>query len=145
MKLVEPPSCRAAAFSLVFIGKNHSGQWVAQEQNALYGGLFVNRAEAFKYAFSENGHRPEAIVELSREIELETGMAARSSEMSLAPKASSAKWLSGYIPDIPTPFDATGAIDLRAFAAALRATDRSRCFRHRSLRECGRGIDIVRR
>jgi len=29
--------------------------------------------------------------------------------------ATPATWLSGYIPDIPTPFDATGAIDLRAF------------------------------
>jgi 4-hydroxy-tetrahydrodipicolinate synthase len=26
-----------------------------------------------------------------------------------------ASWLSGYIPDLPTPFDATGAIDLGAF------------------------------
>jgi 4-hydroxy-tetrahydrodipicolinate synthase len=29
----------------------------------------------------------------------------------------SAGWLSGYIPDLPTPFDSEGAIDLRAFAA----------------------------
>ena len=28
----------------------------------------------------------------------------------------STAWLTGYIPDIPTPFDATGAIDLEAFA-----------------------------
>jgi hypothetical protein len=59
----------------VFIGQNHSGQWVAQEQNGLYGGLFVNRAQAIKYALSENGHHPETIVELSREIELD--MSAR--------------------------------------------------------------------
>ncbi len=71
MKLVEPPSCSSAAFPLVFIGRNHSGQWVAQEQNGLYGGLFVNRAQAIKYALSENGHHPETIVELSREIELD--------------------------------------------------------------------------
>jgi len=25
-------------------------------------------------------------------------------------------WLSGYIPDLPTPFDSEGAVDLRAFA-----------------------------
>jgi hypothetical protein len=72
MKLVEPPSCSSAAFSLVFIGQNHRGQWVVQEQNGLYGGLFVNRAQAIKYVLSENGHHPEAIVELSREIELDT-------------------------------------------------------------------------
>ena len=69
MKLVEPPSCSAAS-AIVFIGRNRRGQWVAQEQNGLYGGLFVNRTQALKYALSENGHHPETIIELSREIEL---------------------------------------------------------------------------
>ena len=69
MKLVEPPSCSAAS-TIVFIGRNRRGQWVAQEQNGLYGGLFVNRTQALKYALFENGHHPETIVELSREIEL---------------------------------------------------------------------------
>lgn len=71
MKLVEPPSCSPAAFPLVFIGQNHRGQWVAQEQNGLYGGLFVDRAQAIKYALTENGYHPETIVELSREIKLD--------------------------------------------------------------------------
>jgi hypothetical protein len=70
VKLVEPPSCSAAS-TIVFIGKNHRGNWVAQEQNGLYGGLFVNRAQAVKYALFENGHHPETIVELAREIELD--------------------------------------------------------------------------
>jgi hypothetical protein len=70
VKLVEPPSCSSAS-SIVFIGKNRRGNWVAQEQNGLYGGLFVNRAQAVKYALFENGHHPETIVELSREIELD--------------------------------------------------------------------------
>jgi hypothetical protein len=70
VKLVEPPSC-SSPFNIVFIGKNGRGQWVAQEQNGLYGGLFVNRAQAVKYALFENGHHPETIVELSREIELD--------------------------------------------------------------------------
>lgn len=73
VKLVEPPSCSTAAFSLVFIGQNHKGDWVAQEQNGRYGGLFVNRAQAIKYALAENGHHPETIVELSRKIELDMG------------------------------------------------------------------------
>ncbi len=72
MKLVEPPSCSSAS-SIVFIGKNRRGHWVAQEQNGLYGGLFVNRAQAVKYALFENGRHPETIVELSREIELDMG------------------------------------------------------------------------
>jgi hypothetical protein len=72
VKLVEPPSCRSAS-TIVFIGKNGRGQWVAQEQNGLYGGLFVSRAQAVKYALFENGRHPETIVELSREIELDMG------------------------------------------------------------------------
>ena len=72
MKLVEPPS-RSSASAIVFIGKNSRGNWVAQEQNGLYGGLFVNRAQAVKYALFENGHHPETIIESSREIEIEPG------------------------------------------------------------------------
>jgi hypothetical protein len=72
VKLVEPPSCSSAS-TIVFIGKNRRGNWVAQEQSGLYGGLFVNRAQAVKYALFENDHHPETIVELSREIELDMG------------------------------------------------------------------------
>ena len=70
MKLVEPPSCSSPS-TIVFVGKNSRGHWVAQEQNGLYGGLFVNRAQAVKYALFENGRHPETIVELSSEIELD--------------------------------------------------------------------------
>jgi hypothetical protein len=67
----EPPSATHSKSSLFLIGKNSRGNWVAQEQNGLYGGLFVNRAQAFKYALFENGHHPETIIELPREIELD--------------------------------------------------------------------------
>ena len=70
MKLVEPPSCSPVLSTVVFIGRNSRGDWVAREQNGLFGGLFVNRAQAFKYALFENGHHPETIVELARKIEL---------------------------------------------------------------------------
>ncbi len=70
MKLVEPPSCSPAVSTIVFIGRNRRGDWVARERSGLFGGLFVNRARAFKYALFENGHHPETIVELSREVEL---------------------------------------------------------------------------
>ena len=33
-----------------------------------------------------------------------------------AASKSPASWLAGFIPDLPTPFDETGAIDLKAFA-----------------------------
>ena len=79
VKLVEPPSCSSAS-TIVFIGKNGRGNWVAQEQNGLYGGLFVNRAQAVKYALFENGHHPETIVELSSEIELDMGAKSPSAD-----------------------------------------------------------------
>ena len=72
VKFVEPPSCSSLS-RIVFIGQNRRGQWIAQEQNGLYGGLFVSRAEAIKYALFENGQHPETLVELPREIELDMG------------------------------------------------------------------------
>jgi hypothetical protein len=70
MKLDEPPSCRHAA-PTVFVGRNRRGNWIACEQNGIFGGLFMNRAQALKYALRENGYHPETIVELSHEIELD--------------------------------------------------------------------------
>ena len=78
MKLVEPPSCSSAS-RIVFIGRNKGGHWVAQEQNGLYGGLFVSRAQAIKYALSENGRHPETIIELPRTIELAPGSSSSAS------------------------------------------------------------------
>ena len=149
MKLVEPPSCSSAS-TIVFIGRNRRGQWVAQEQNGLYGGLFVNRAQALKYALFENGHHPETIVELARDIELDMARdgllgrcarptrrlteatdSLRESKRSASSRSrpripmtsisTPAIWLAGYIPDIPTPFDDHGALDLAAFAGFASA------------------------
>ncbi|MDE5458677.1 hypothetical protein GWE18_39145 [Bradyrhizobium sp. CSA112] len=69
MGLLEPPSCNSGK-SIVFVGRDRRGNWVASEQNGTFGGLFVNRAQAFKYALRENGHHRETIVEVSGEIEL---------------------------------------------------------------------------
>jgi hypothetical protein len=70
VKLSKPPS-RDSAPRIVFVGKNSRGHWIVREQNGLYGGLFVNRAQAFKYALFENDDHPELIVELLSRIELE--------------------------------------------------------------------------
>ena len=86
VKLVEPPSCSSTS-AIVFIGKNKRGNWVAQEQNGLYGGLFVNRAQAVKYALFENGRHPETIVEVAREIELDMGGKLAASDPTLAPSS----------------------------------------------------------
>ena len=74
VNIVEPPSCGS---SIVLIGKNSRGQWVAQHQNGLYGGLFTHRADAVRYALFENGHHPEAIIAIGCVLELD--MAARPS------------------------------------------------------------------
>jgi hypothetical protein len=71
VKVVKPPSCSPTASTVVFIGRNGRGNWVARQQHGMFGGLFVNRAQAFKYALFENGHHPETVVEVSREIELD--------------------------------------------------------------------------
>jgi hypothetical protein len=64
----EPPSCTS---NLVIIGRNSRGNWVAQEKNGLFGGLFVSRAQAVKYALFENGHHPETIVLTANTLELD--------------------------------------------------------------------------
>lgn len=74
MNLVEPPSCGS---TIVLIGKNSRGQWVAQHQNGLYGGLFTHRADAVRYALFENGCHPEAIISIGCILELD--MAAKPS------------------------------------------------------------------
>ncbi len=56
------------------------GNWVAQEQNGLFGGLFVNRAQAMKYALFENGHHPETIVLTANIIELDMHRKASSQQ-----------------------------------------------------------------
>jgi hypothetical protein len=70
VNLVEPPSCSS---TIVFIGRNSRGQWVAREQNGLYGGLFISRIAAVRYALFENGHHPDAIVSSASPLELDMG------------------------------------------------------------------------
>src|SRR3981189_2591708 len=86
VKLVEPPSCRSAS-TIVFIGKNSRGNGVPKEQNGLYGGLFVSRAQAVKYALFENGRHPETIVEVARENEPDMGGKLTASDPTLAPSS----------------------------------------------------------
>ena len=67
-KVDEPPSCSS---NLVLIGRNSSGTWVARESHGLFGGLFVSRAQAVKYALSENGDHPATIVLTADIVELD--------------------------------------------------------------------------
>ena len=44
--------------------------------------------------------------------------------------ANPAIWLAGYIPDIPTPFDDNGALDLAAFAGLCERQIRAATTKH---------------
>jgi hypothetical protein len=67
----EPPSLSRSDSSLFLIGKNSRGNWVVQDQRGLRGGLFVDRAEALKFAMFENGNRPQAVIMVPDVLELD--------------------------------------------------------------------------
>jgi hypothetical protein len=56
---------------LFLIGQNARGQWVAQDQRGLRGGLFVSHAAALKYALFENGRRSHLVVTMPGTFELD--------------------------------------------------------------------------
>jgi hypothetical protein len=55
--------------SLCKIGKDSVGNWVVQGPKGTYGGLFISRAEALRFAMFENGN-PHAIVMVPGAFEL---------------------------------------------------------------------------
>ena len=71
MKKDEPPSSSSSKFSLFLVGKDSHGHWVAQDPSGRRGGLFIDRAEALKYAMFENGHRPQAVIMVPGVLELD--------------------------------------------------------------------------
>ena len=68
----EPPSTRLASLPRLFrVGRDSRGNWVVQDRQGACGGLFVNRAEAVKFAMFENGNRPQAVIMVPRILELD--------------------------------------------------------------------------
>ena len=57
--------------SLFLVGQNSRGNWVVRGQDGRCGGLFVGRAEALKFALSENGNHPEAVIVVADGLELD--------------------------------------------------------------------------
>lgn len=53
------------------IGRNRRGHWVVQDDRGLCGGLFINRAEALKFALFEAGNRPQAVIMVPGVLELD--------------------------------------------------------------------------
>jgi hypothetical protein len=68
----EPPSSISCSkYRLFFIGRDHRGNWVVQDRQHLCGGLFVDRAQALRFAMFENGNRPQAVVMVPGVFELD--------------------------------------------------------------------------
>jgi hypothetical protein len=53
------------------IGRDHRGNWVVRDREGLSGGLFVNRAEALRFALLENGGGPQAAIMVPGTLELD--------------------------------------------------------------------------
>ena len=70
MKHVELPE-PSTRIPLFLIGKDSRGNWVVQDNQGSCGGLFVNRAEALKFAMFENGNRPQAVIMVPGIFELD--------------------------------------------------------------------------
>jgi hypothetical protein len=68
---VEMIDSQSHASNRVLVSQDHMGHWVAMEEHGLFGGLFVSRAQAVKYALFENGNHPEAIVLTNSTLELD--------------------------------------------------------------------------
>ncbi|HZM07933.1 MAG TPA: hypothetical protein VFC11_05695 [Methylocella sp.] len=73
----EPPLRPQSRCSLFFIGTDRHGNWVVRDQAGLYGGLFVNRSEALRFAMLENGHRPQAVMMVPGNLEFSMGRQAK--------------------------------------------------------------------
>nr|WP_271608596.1 hypothetical protein [Bradyrhizobium sp. CCBAU 21359] len=67
---VEPRS-RGSSPRIVLVGRDRAGNWVARERRGAFGGLFISRSQALRYALFENGGHPESIIEVTRAIELD--------------------------------------------------------------------------
>jgi hypothetical protein len=67
----EPPSASGPTLAPFLIGKNRHGDWVVQDTSGLRGGLFVDRAQALKFAMWECGNRPQAVIMVPGGLELD--------------------------------------------------------------------------
>ena len=72
MQKAEPPSQQSSPHSSLFrVGKNSHGNWVVQDQQGLRGGIFVDRAEALKFAMLQGANRPPGPIMVPRVLELD--------------------------------------------------------------------------
>lgn len=61
----EPPSRSERNTSSncnILVGKDREGHWIVRDQAGLHGGIFVDRAQALKYAMREIADRMQAVI-----------------------------------------------------------------------------------
>jgi hypothetical protein len=78
----EPPSSSGSTSSLFLVGRNSRGNWVVQDQRGLRGGLFLDCAEALKFAKSESGKNPQAVIIVPGLLELDMSQNSRIAQLS---------------------------------------------------------------
>jgi hypothetical protein len=66
----EPPS-RDGSQSCFLVGKDNQGHWVVKDQKGLRGGIFVDRAQALKYAMHEIADRMQTVIMVPGILELD--------------------------------------------------------------------------
>jgi hypothetical protein len=66
-----PEPTLSSKSSPFLIGQNSRGSWVVRDQRGLRGGIFVDRAEAIRFAMFENGDRQQAAVMVPGVFELD--------------------------------------------------------------------------
>ena len=63
-----PASAKSPLFR---VGRNSHGDWVVEDESGRYGGIFVDRSEAVKYALFESGYRQPAVLMIPGIMELD--------------------------------------------------------------------------
>jgi hypothetical protein len=82
MGISEPPTPSGRTPAPFLVGRNSCGNWVVQDPSDLRGGLFVDRAEALKFAMSDNGNRPQAVIMVPDSLELDMSSEPRTGQRS---------------------------------------------------------------
>ncbi len=70
--IAEPPSCGTADCNIL-VGKDREGHWVVRDQAGLHGGIFIDRAQALKFAMRDIADRMQAVIMVPGILELDWG------------------------------------------------------------------------
>jgi hypothetical protein len=57
--------------NLYYIGRDRRGHWVVRDAAGRSGGVFIDRAQAIKFAMFENGRDPQAVIMVPGVLELD--------------------------------------------------------------------------